>query len=153
LAGNGFAGSKNGQGTTATFNTFVGIAVAKDISIFVTECYLYSAIRKILLNETVTTFLLGNILYDPTEGSETFSPSAIVTNDDNSLFVAQNRIFDIIYDCNSIIDSASHLLLLRQKCFRLVHPKDPFIIKFRTIMLIKGHGSDFKLEYRQATVV
>jgi hypothetical protein len=35
-------------------------------------------------------------------------------------------------------------------------PKDlpqPFIIKFRTIMLIKGHGPDFKLEYRQATVV
>ncbi len=109
-----------------------------------------------MLNETVTTFFLGNILYDPTEGSETFSPSAIVTNDDNSLFVAQNRIFDIIYDCNSIIDSASHLLLLRQQCFRLVHPKDlpqPFIIKFRTIMLIKGHGPDFKLECRQATVV
>jgi hypothetical protein len=35
-------------------------------------------------------------------------------------------------------------------------PKDlpqPFIIKFRTIMLIKGHGPDFKLECRQATVV
>jgi hypothetical protein len=29
----------------------------------------------------------------------------------------------------------------------------PFIIKFRNIMLIKGHGPDFKLECRQATVV
>jgi hypothetical protein len=35
-------------------------------------------------------------------------------------------------------------------------PKDlpqPFIIQFRTIMLIKSHGPDFKLECRQATVV
>jgi hypothetical protein len=44
---------------------------------------------------------------------------------------------------------------LLPKCTEML-PKDlphPFIIKFRTIMLIKGHGPDFKLECRQATVV
>jgi hypothetical protein len=44
---------------------------------------------------------------------------------------------------------------LRNHCTEML-PKDlhqPFIIKFRTIMLIKGYGPDFKLECPQATVV
>jgi hypothetical protein len=40
---------------------------------------------------------------------------------------------------------------LHNHCTEML-PKDrpqPFIIQFRTIMLIKGHVPDFKLEYRQ----
>jgi Na+/glutamate symporter len=55
----------------------------------------------------------------------------------------------------TLTDCAITALKCSRHCTEML-PKDrpqPFIIKFRTIMLIKGHGPDFKLECRQATVV
>ena len=89
LAGSGTAGYADGQGSSASFNRPLGVAVDGSGSVYVADAN-NSRIRKITANGTVSTLAGGDSGYADGSGSSAkfYYPIGIAVDENDNLYVA-----------------------------------------------------------------